>query len=318
MTWDVDLEPYDVVGAVLGSDQVTVDTWRVTMDRNSYAHLRQQVNELNARAATLGRSDGLNVLTNPSFELASDRLPGWIHAQGAGMTIGPNNQEHFAGAQSLRMSSQGPVAWIRSDPFPPPKTGRIAVMVRLKIQDPAKQPPLRLAIEGRRLDGKTYYKPFNVVQNPREQLLTGDWGQKPFVMLVSDLSTQELADLRVGFDLMGPGEVWIDDVQVYDRWFPKNERDDLLIMSGLAARSLSMGKLADCQQILSGYWPQFLQEYVSLSEPRVAAVPAGATPDTRAFPPPQPKTENPADEKPSVLDKVKQRLPNHVLPFRLR
>ena len=77
---------------------------------------------------------------------------------------------------------------------------------------------------------------------------------------------QELADLRVGFDLMGPGEVWIDDVQVYDRWFPKNERDDLMIMSGLAARSLSMGQLGDCQRILSGYWPQFLLEYVPLNE----------------------------------------------------
>jgi hypothetical protein len=127
-----------------------------------------------------------------------------------------------------------------------------------------------------------------------------------------------LADLRVGFDLMGQGEVWIDDVQVYDCWFPKNERDDLLIMSGLAARSLSMGHLADCQRILSGYWPQFLQEYVPLSDPRVAAVPTDATPNSRAFPPPQSKTEKQEEEKPSVLDKVKQRLPNHVLPFRLR
>ena len=277
--------------------------------------LRQQVNELNARATMLGRADCLDVLTNPSFEQAADRLPGWIHAQGIGISIGPNSQEHFEGAQSLRMSSQGAVAWIRSDPFSPPKTGRIAVMVRLKIADPEQQPPLRLAIEGRRLDGSTYYKPFNVVQNPRVQLLTNDWGQKPFVMLVSDLPAQELADLRVGFDLMGQGEVWIDDVQVYDRWFPKNERDDLMIMSGLAARSLSMGQLADCQRILSGYWPQFLLENVPLSEPHVAAVPTDTPRDSRAFPPPQPKPAA-GEEKPSVLDKVKQRLPSKVFPFR--
>ncbi|MHB8865788.1 MAG: family 10 glycosylhydrolase [Pirellulaceae bacterium] len=317
-TWDIELQPYDLLGAVVNSNQVTVDTWRVTIDRNSYAQLRQQVNELHARATKLGRSDSLDVLTNPGFEQAADRLPGWIHAQGNGISIGPNNQEYFAGTQSLRMSSEGPVAWIRSDPFTPPKTGRIAVMVRLKIQDPAKQPPLRLAIEGRRLDGKPYYKPFNVVQNPREHLLTNDWGQKPFVMLVSDVPTSELADLRVGFDLMGQGEVWIDDVQVYDRWFPKNERDDLLIMSGLAARSLSMGQLAECQRILSGYWPRFLEEYVTLQEARVATAPANATLDSRAFPPPQPKSEEPQDEKSSVLDKVKQRLPNRVLPFKLR
>ena len=267
----------------------------------------------------LGRSDCLNVLTNPSFEQAADRLPGWIHAQGAGICDRSQQPGTFRGrpvAADVQPGTRWPgFAAIRSAP---PKTGRIAVMVRLKVADPAKQPPLRLAIEGRRLDGKTYYKPFNVVQNPREQLLTNDWGQKPFVMLVSDLPTQELADLRVGFDLMGQGEVWIDDVQVYDRWFPKNERDDLMIMSGLAARSLSMGQLADCQRILSGYWPQFLLEYVPLNEPRLAAVPADTTPDSRAFPPPQPKTGEPEEEKPSVLDKVKQRLPNRVLPFKLR
>ncbi len=152
----------------------------------------------------LGRPDCLDVLKNPSFEQAADRLPGWIHAQQKGIAIGPNTQEHFAGTQSLRMSSDGPVAWIRSDPFAPPKTGRIAVMVRLKIQDAAKQPPLRLAIEGRRLDGKPYYKPFNVVQNPREQLLTNDWGQKPFVMLVSDLPTAGISRPARRLRLDGP------------------------------------------------------------------------------------------------------------------
>ena len=78
MTWDIDLEPYDVIGAIINSDQVHVETWRVTIDRNSYALLRQQVNELNARATMLGRADCLDVLTNPSFEQAADRLPGWI------------------------------------------------------------------------------------------------------------------------------------------------------------------------------------------------------------------------------------------------
>jgi hypothetical protein len=318
MTWDIDIEPYDVIGAVVDSPQVRVDTWHVTIDRNSYAHLRQQVNELNARATMLGRADSLSVLANPGFEQSPDRLPGWIYAQRAGISITPSSQEHGEGTQSLRMSSDGSkdaVAWIRSDPFSPPKTGRIAVMVRLKVADPAEQPPLRLAIEGRRLDGSTYYRPFNVAQDPRAQLLTSDWGQKPFVMLVSDLPTQELVDLRVGFDLMGKGEVWIDDVQVYDRWFPKNERDDLMILSGLAVRSLSLGQLGDCQRILSGYWPQFLLEYVPLGEQHVAAVPADVPRDGRASQPSPSKPEA-GQKKSSVIDKLTPRLPTKVFPFR--
>jgi hypothetical protein len=318
LTWDLELQPFDVVAGVLDTDQATIETWRVTVDRNSYAYLRQQVNELTARAGVLARSDRLNVLSNPSFEAAPDRIPGWIHEQAAQISIGPTSAEHFDGNQSLRIFSDcEKPAWVRSDPFPPPATGRIAVMVRLKTRDPLKQPPLRLAIEGRRLDGKPYYRPFNVVQNPRNQLLTNDWGEKPFVMLVSDLPSQDLVDLRVGFDLMGPGEVWIDDVQVYDRWFPKNERDELMITSGLAARMLSMGQIGDCQRVLAGYWPQFLQEHVRLSETRMAALPAAAPTTEANAPAAEPKPAADSAEKPSVLDKVKN-LPTRLIPSRLR
>ena len=324
LTWDLELQPFDIVAAVLDTDQATVDTWRVTVDRNSYAVLRQQVSELTARAGVLARANRLNVLSNPSFEAAPDRIPGWICEQAQQISIGPTNTEHFDGKQSLRIfsDSQKP-AWVRSDPFPPPATGRIAVMVRLKTRDPLKQPPLRLAIEGRRRDGSSYYRVFNVTQNPRDQLLSDNWGEKPIVMPIGDLPSQELVDIRVCFDLMGPGEVWIDDVQVYDRWFPKNERDELMITSGLAARMLSMGQIGDCQRVLAGYWPRFLQEHVDLSETRMAALPAnqpaqGANAPTANGQPADNSSKPNADaEKPSVLDKMKS-LPNRLLPSRLR
>ncbi len=315
MTWELDLEPYDLIAAELSHDQVQIDTWRVTIDRSTYARLRQQVNELDARATVLGRPEPIRVLTNPSFEAAADRLPGWIHAHGDGIVIGPDNTQRFDGAQSLKMTSQGPVAWIRSDPFDPPKTGRIAVIVRLMTEDSNRQPPLRLAIEGKYLNGATYYMPFNVGQGAKVQPLANNWGAKAFVLLISDLPVHELVNVRVGFDLMGRGSVWIDDVHVYDRWFPTNERDDLMIMRGLAAKSLSNGKITDCQRILSGYWSRYLMEYVSADAVRVAELPADAPSSGPAFPPPQPKSE---EAKPSVLEKVRQSLPTKVFPFRLR
>ena len=317
-TWDLELRPFDLVAAVLDTDQATVETWRVTVDRNSYAFLRQQVSELTARAGVLARANRLNVLSNPSFEAAPDRIPGWYHERAPRISICPTSTEQFDGKQSLRIFSDGDKpAWVRSDPFPPPATGRIAVMVRLKTRDPLKQPPLRLAIEGRRRDGSSYYRVFNVAQNPRDQLLTDNWGEKPIVMPISDLPTQELLELSVGFDLMGPGEVWIDDVQVYDRWFPKNERDELMITSGLAARMLSMGQIGDCQRVLAGYWPRFLQEHVELSETRMAVVPttpAAAGPNAPAA---GAKGADENADKPSVLDKMKS-LPNRLIPSRLR
>ena len=315
LTWELDLEPYDLVAVELSSDQVQIDTWRVTLDRPTFAQLRQQVDALDDRITMLERPETIDVLDNPGFEAAPDRLPGWINGQGNGISILPDASEHFEGKQSLKMTSQGPVAWIRSDPFDPPKTGRIAVIVRLKTDDPDKQPPLCLAIDGKFLNGTSYYQPYNVGKGAKVEPLSPDWGAKPFVMLISDLPVNELANIRVGFDLMGAGNVWIDDVHVYDRWFPKNERDDLTIMRVLATRSLNTGNLSDCQRILSGYWSRFLMEYISTDVAQMAQLPADAPTGAGVFPPPQPKQE---EDNRSMLDKVRQSLPTKVLPFRLR
>lgn len=313
-TWEVDLEPYDLVG-VVAEGELSVETWRVSIDRHTYARLRQRVTDFHARVMMLDNPPVLDVLSNPSFEAAPDRLPGWLPAQDPEITISPDARHSTDGKQSLRMFSQGKVAWIRSDPFPPPKSGRIAVIVRLKTADPEQQPPLRLAIEGQLRGGGTYYKPFHVGQGPRVQPLPADWGTKPFVLLISDLPVRDLLNVRVGFDLMGAGEVWIDDVRVYDHWLPKNERDELMIMRGLAARAMSTGQLAECQRILSGYWPQFLAEHVTVEEPRMAALVEDFSAESRAFPPPQPKSD---DDNSSVMDKFKRRFPTKVLPFKLR
>ena len=319
LTWELDLEPFDLVAAQLSSDQVQVDTWRVSPDRKTFVQLRQQVDELDDRITMLEHPEPINVLTNPGFEAAPDRLPGWIYKQGNLITIAPDASQHYEGQQSLKISSRGmgqnAVAWIRSDPFDPPKTGRIAVIVRLKTSDPTKQPPLWLAIEGKYLNGTPYYKPFPVGNGTKEEPLAADWGTKPYLLLISNLPVDELVNLRVGFDLMGPGEVWIDDIHVYDRWFPKNERDDLTIMRVLATRSLNMGQLANCQRILSGYWPQFLNEYISSEAVRVAQLPAAAPSSARAFPPPQPKSD---EEKRSMLDQIQHIFPSKLNPFRRR
>lgn len=317
MTWGLDLEPFDVAAATLSTDQAAVETWRVSVDRDTYASLRRKVEELKGRVLRLQQPNPLNTLTNPSFEASPQRPTGWIAATKKGVAIEVDTETAFEGEQSLKIASQGPVAWIRSDPFDPPKTGRVAVVVRLRVDDPENQPPLRLAIDGKFLDESSYYVPFNVGRNSNVKPIGDDWGDKPYVLLISDLPTNELVNIRVGFDLMGAGQVWIDDVHVYDRWFPKHEQDDLMIMRGLAARSLSKGHLADCRRILNGYWSQFLMQHISAQTARMAKAPP-ATPGGGgggSFPPPQPEE---GAEKPSMLDKVKKRLPTKVFPFRLR
>jgi hypothetical protein len=317
MTWPLDLQPFDVVAVVLPHQAAQVRSWRrVSVERSTYAVLRRQVHELEqkVRSVKLNQPDPIDVLANAGFESSPDRLPGWIHAQGVGLTIGPDADLQSEGQQSLQLASNGPVAWIRSDPFDPPKSGRIAIVVRLRTDDPKNQPPLRLAVEGKYLDGVTYYEPRNVGLNSKTPI-SARW--TPYLLSINDLPTNQLANVRVGFDLMGAGRVWIDDVRVYDTWFLKHEQDDLMIMHGLAVRSLTTGRVADCRRILNSYWSRFLVEHVSAEAARVAELPAPAPQNGgAAFPPPQADAEEPA--KSSMLDKVRQRLPSKVFPFRLR
>lgn len=305
-TWTLDLSAYDIAAAVFADDHVEISTWRATLDREAFTRLRQEVTEMRSRANALNHAPQLGSLSNPGFELKDDPLSGWIHRRGDGVTTEVDDKNAFAGEHSLKISSTGPVAWVRSEPFKPPTTGRISVIVRLRTDNPDEQPPLRFVVEGRRNDGTTYFKHADDVGAGNKRL-TKQWSKQPFMLHISDLPTDELVDVRVGFDLLGKGTVWIDDIQVYDLWFLPNERDELTIMSALATMSLNKGQTADCLRVLEGFWPRFLNAYVKTQPIRTAALPADAPPSGPAIPAPQ--------AKPSVLDKVRSRLPKRVFPF---
>src|SRR6185369_868135 len=101
-----------------------------------------------------------------------------------------------------------------------PTTGRISVVANLRVADPLRQPRLRLAVEGK-LDGQPYYRWSNVGLSeegkPLKVQLQSEWNSYRFPL--TDLPLSGLTDLRIGFDLMDEGEVWIDDIQVFDLWF---------------------------------------------------------------------------------------------------
>jgi hypothetical protein len=81
----------------------------------------------------------------------------------------------------------------------------------------------------------------------------------------SNLPPQGLSELRVGFDLMAEGEVWIDDVQIFDLWFEDAEQSELLKAIANADFLLTSGHVADCQRFVEGYWAQFLKSHVPLA-----------------------------------------------------
>ena len=103
-----------------------------------------------------------------------------------------------------------------------------------------------------------------------------------FVFPVNDLPLEGLSSLRVRFDLLGAGEVWIDDVRLCDLAFNKKELVEMSrLISPAERRKLQRGQVADCLRVLDSYWARFLVDQVP-----AAALPSCTAPSpSRAAPP---------------------------------
>jgi hypothetical protein len=228
-------------------------------------------------------------------------VPGWSDSGRMGTQLLLDTATRHGGTQSVRLSSTGPVTWLRSNVIPTPATGRLALVAWLRVADTQRQPPLRLAIEGRH-DGREFYRHATVgliQQNKKSVPLGPEWDW--YLFQVPQLP-EGLTDLRVRFDLMGPGEVWIDDVQLFDLVFEEVERIELARLIYVHSRKLQEGQYEDCQRFLDSYWPRFLTAHVPLVNTAPASEPRTAT---RTPPSPEPAA-------PGFWDRVKGMIPQRM------
>ncbi len=315
ITWRIELAPYDLIGAVFSVPRVDVDYWRATLPGGAIANLRKHTREVAFRASEVRRPPRIDVLENPGFELPAngDKIPGWRHAFGPGVEFEVETIHPQKGRHSLRMQSvdgKSP-AWIRSEPFAPPKTGRLAFLVYVRTADPAQQPVVRLSFEGEYLDGRpNYYKLANVggsEDGEETPPLASEW--RSYLWSVPDLPVGELRNIQVGVDLMSKGEIWIDHFQVYDLWFDNGQKNELNELANKivapAVFHLNEGDVADCLHVLDGYWPRFLMTHVKLP-------PSDATDQPAARISTRPEKPNSKKQTaPSMLERIKDR----IFPF---
>ena len=262
---------FGLVGGRSSTSGFTVADFDFTLPEGADKVLKKQVYGLEAKLIKSKNPPPLNVLQNPDFESSGQpSLSGWDAGQqvAAGKirlsstpdTIAPGQ----VGAGALLMSNQdqAPV-WIRSNTFSGPKTARLSISVWLRTNQAGSQPPLRLAVEGR--SNRTDYYRFGSVgrlsPDPNMNQIDSKW--KRFAVHFDDLPIEGLSDVRVGFDLMGPGEVLIDNVQLYDRWFDENDAKAITQILASTGPLLSKPETIDsCRRLLEGYWIQFLDRYV--------------------------------------------------------
>jgi len=272
--WSVRLRPYDLVAVRLSSSRIELSRPNATVPAAVEKALASRIRKLGARAAALNNPSPMKVLGNPGFELSETpgQISNWTTTGESGTTIAIDEKLNSGGKLSARISSDGPAASLVSEPFDAPKTGRISMSVWLRVADASRQPPLRLALEGT-LDGREYHRSALLGKAPRdghEPVPIGTQWER-YVFQVDGLPLEGLSELRVCFDLTGPGEVWVDDVQLFDLVFSKRELVELSKMITLAEIKLQNGQFGDCMHLLDGYWPRFLQENVDLPETQAAA-----------------------------------------------
>lgn len=299
-SWTVELEPYGIVAGWFNLPGVELEVKEVGLPEPLKPALEEKLEEVRSRAAALKVPNSSFTIPNAGFEQpppGPGEIAGWLFSHGDDVEVTIASSGH-GGRHSLKMTSRGPEAWVRSQPLPVPKTGRVAVWVRLRVDDPQRQPRLRLAIEARRASA-TYYRYANVGAGVSGAALTQRWA--PFVLQIDDLPRDGLEEFRIGFDLMDAGEVWIDDVEIFDASFTNDEQLELLRRIAAAHYHLRNGNVAAAAAMLDGYWPRFLLEHV---EPAADAT-AGPAPVEPASPSSEP---DPPPPRESRLDRFKKLL----------
>ena len=265
-----------------------------------------RVERLRLRRQVLETPVPLDVLDNPAFDLGTAPAEGKPAASIAGWEVveprrGAVSLVPGAGAgqpaRGLEFSSFNGLATLRSNPFPAPASGRISVAAWLRVTDGTVQPPLRIAIEGVQGDREYYrFAPIGGLTGGRP--LTGQWSQ--FVLQVDELPAEPVESLRVRFDLLGPGRVQIDDVRVFDLAFDDSQRARITTAVSLLEHQAAHGDLGGCLVGLEGFWPMFLEAFVS--DAAVAAVPVATEPPAAA----PPAASQPAERQAGgMLDRLK-------------
>ena len=231
--FEIEVMPWSL--RVIRLDRSEVDTRPLTgtvhFEEDAVRSIEESVADLRQRQAVLETPPQISVLDNPGFDLPGlgNGVTGWeiIEAAGGQLELieAPSPKAGDSEKnQAVRMTSVGSLATVRSNPFQPPETGRLSVAVWLRLPPSVPQPPLRIAVEG--VDsGEQYYRFAPVGAAAGGRPLQEGWNR--FVLQVTDLPSDPNESLRLRFDMLGPGVVEIDELEVYDLVFNQEQQNEL-------------------------------------------------------------------------------------------
>jgi hypothetical protein len=205
----------------------------------------------------------------------------------------------------------GSLAALESETFVTPPTGQMALTVFARCQNIDPRTEMRIVFAANH-EGQEYRRAFIVGgPQPGSQRLEPQW--RPYAILVNDLPLDFNGRMRVRFELTGPGEIWLDNVKLYDvlcslGYYPKAQaeiKQFLILLHGIQ-RAVEAGRVTDSVRLLEGYWPRFILAYMPVRPPAQPPVALDQVESGTASAPPTDEDEEPA---PSISERIKRFVP---------
>ncbi|HVT30623.1 MAG TPA: hypothetical protein VHE81_21625, partial [Lacipirellulaceae bacterium] len=322
-SWPLSLAPYEIRAVRTSSPGVKVVEVQADVDGAANAELSAELSDLTNRDLTAPRA--YDALPDSSFENSTHdgQLAAWHLTDNSGLAsaepdaVNPQDGKtslHFRrdapplsapGSIDTQDTQNGqPPPVVDSDPFPVPPTGQLAMTVFARGKNLGSTTELRLVFKSE-VDGRPYRRAASVSATKLER--DGQWGF--FAIYVNDLPLDSNGKMRIAFELTGPGEVWLDNVKLYDLLFPLtfygDAQAEILQLSKqihAAKSAFDARQITDCLQILDGYWPRFILAYRPVVQPQVAIRPAS--------PPASPSMSDERQESPpGIGDRLKRYVP---------
>ncbi len=297
--WSLQLAPYDVHAVRFAAPGIEVENIQSQISAAGQQELAAKVGELRDRDLTATPRYG--VLDNPSFEaqVGGEALPGWrLLGKPEEVSAELDLTAPQDGQSCLYLQNRGPnEAILESNTFATPPTGQLMMWVFVRGQEIAPGTELRLGFEVDKAINPS--RQFTVLggNRPGAMPLPNEWGAG-FAFRSEELPLDSRGRMRVKFELSGPGEVWIDNVQLHDLLFPikfysRSEPEKLELIKRISATdsAFESGRLSDCVEQLEGYWPRYLNAYTPAAAPSIATQPIGTenpTPATSSNQPEKP------------------------------
>lgn len=256
----LELAPFGVSAVRVGAPAVAVNAVVTYPSAAVKAAMLAQYNALSALLARLNQGAGdASGPPNPGFEPHAERgvvplnhktgplpLDGWQLVEGMGMpganTADIDPAHAHSGQGSLRLSASAPPASVVSAPFAPGAATSLTISAWFRASPPDAR--LRLWIEGE-AGGQPFLRRTELTIQP-------EWGAQ--AVRASSLPAGGLESARLRFELLSPGTVWVDEVNVAGELLTDTERAyarRALVAAIVAHRE---NRYADFARLAGSHW----------------------------------------------------------------